>query len=326
MFESSMRRQSRIRSTLLTAAAVVAAAVMLFLSPPRVQRSLRGAVLDVVTPGQAWVGARCESGRSWALARFARLTAGARSDASSVPPDADARLTALDHACRRLRLENARLREELSLAERYGVSPVPASPQGLREQATIVRAAVISRGAQSVAAEQFLSSGRSRGLAESDVVLDETAPRLDQGSEAGVESELDVLIGRCVVGRVSAVGRWASALEPVTDSRYRGLAQIIRPSDQGGAFGAEGILVGQGTELLKLTDVPTTQSVRVGDEVYTSDRDRRFPVPLYYGRVVRVKESGRNWDILVRPAVRIGELRTVGVVRFSRPAGKTLAE
>jgi cell shape-determining protein MreC len=209
---------------------------------------------------------------------------------------------------------------------KYGVSPVAGAPATSREVPTVVRADLVRQGAQSVAAEQFLGAGRSQGLAESDVVLDESLPHLDRGSEAGVEPELDVLIGRCVVGRIASVGRWTSALEPITDARYRGLAQIIRPSDQGGSFGAEGILVGQGTELLKLSEVPTTQSVRVGDEVYTSDRDRRFPVPLYYGRVVRVQEAGRNWDISVRPAVRVSDLKTVAVLKSNRPAGRTLAE
>jgi cell shape-determining protein MreC len=326
MFESSMRRHSRTQSTLLAAAAMVAVAVTLFLSPGRVQRTLRSAVLDVITPGQACVLVHYERGRDLALTRYSQLTAGARPGVSTSEPKTDARLAALEQACRRLRLENARLREELTLSEKYGVSPVASPVQSSRDVATVVRAAVISRGAQSVAVEQFLSSGHSQGIAESDVVLDEAAPRLDQGSEAGVEPESDVLIGRCVVGRIASVGHWTSALEPITDPRYRGLAQIIRPSDQGGSFGAEGILIGQGTEFLKLTDVPSTQSVRVGDEVYTSDRDRRFPIPLYYGRVVRVEEAGRNWDISVRPAVRIGDLKTVAVLKFTRPAGKTLAE
>jgi cell shape-determining protein MreC len=327
MFESSMRRHSRTQSTLLAAAAMVAVAVTLFLSPGRVQRTLRSAVLDVITPGQACVLVHYERGRDLALARYSQLTSGAGPKVSTNAPDENnSRLAALEQVCRSLRLENARLREELSLSEKYGVSPVPAPVQSSRDLAAVVRAAVISRGAQSVAAEQFLGSGHSQGIAESDVVLDDAAPRLDQGSEAGVEPELDVLIGRCVVGRIASVGHWTSALEPITDPRYRGLAQIIRPSDQGGSFGAEGILIGQGTELLKLADVPTTQSVRVGDEVYTSDRDRRFPIPLYYGRVVRVEEAGRNWDISVRPAVRIGDLKTVAVLKFSRPAGKTLAE
>jgi cell shape-determining protein MreC len=321
-----MRRPPRHRSTLLATIATFTAAAILFLSPPAAQYAVRSAVLDGIAPSQAWVLAHFESGRQLVLARFSQSTPVAPSAASTIGPEVDARIAALEQAGRRLRLENARLREELSLAEKYGVSPVPTTVRSSRDTLTVVRAAVINPRTQSAAAEHLLNSGRSHGLAESDVVLDESAPRLDQGSEAGIEPELDVLIGRCVVGRIASVGRWASAIEPITDPRYRGLAQIIRPSDQGGSFGAEGILVGQGTELLKLTDVPTTQSVRVGDEVYTSDHDRRFPIPLYYGRVVRVEEAGRNWKIAVRPAVRVSDLKTVAVLKVGHPAGKTLAE
>ncbi len=320
-----MRRPPRHRPTLLATIGTCAAAIALFFAPPTFQHAVRSAMLDGLAPSQAWVVAHSELARQVVVTRFLRST-DAPSVGSTNGTEVDARIVALEQAGRRLRLENARLREELSLAERYGISPIPATGRSSPTAWTVVRAAVINPQTQSVASEHLLSSGRSRGIADADVVLDESAPHLDQGAVAGIEPELDVLIGRCVVGRIASVGRWASALEPITDPRYRGLAQIIRPSDQGGSFGAEGILVGQGTELLKLTDVPTTQSVRVGDEVYTSDRDRRFPIPLYYGRVVRVAESGRNWEIAVRPAVRVSDLKTVAVLKVGRPAGKTLAE
>jgi hypothetical protein len=320
-----MGRYQRNRSTLLAATATVIASVALFLSPAATQRSLRSAVLDVVGPAQGLAAAQYHAGRDWLVAKSARLAPGAR-PFSADAADAGARAAALEQVCRRLRVENARLREELSLAEKYGVSPVPAAAQRAGEIPSAVRASLIRSDSQSAVAEQLLSSGRAQGIAESDIVVNPSRPRLDQGSEAGVGPELDVLIGRCVVGRIGAVGRWASALEPLTDPSYRGLAQIIRPSDQGGSFGAEGILVGQGAELLKLAEVPTTQSVRIGDEVYTSDRDRRFPVPLYYGRVVRVEASERTWNISVRPAVRIQDLKTVEILKIGRQAGKILAQ
>lgn len=320
-----MRHPSRNRSTLLAALATCAAAAVLFVSPPGVHRALRSIVLDLIGGGQARVLVQYESIRGLILARFARLESTAKDGGPSISRESEARTAALEQTCRRLRLENARLRDELSLAEKYGVSPAAALPQPQVEVPLVVRADVIG-GTNRVAAERFLSSGRSRGLAESDAVVAGAGPHLDQGSEAGVEPELDVLIGRCVVGRVAAVGRWTSVLQPITDPHYRGLVQIVRPSEQGGSFGAEGILVGQGTEICRLTDVPTTQTVRIGDDVYTSDRDRRFPIPLYYGRVVRVTEAGRNWDISVRPAARVGDLKTVDVLKFGRPAGKTLAE
>jgi cell shape-determining protein MreC len=322
-----MRRPPRNRATILAALATSAAAGLLFFSSPGAQRSLRSALVDPVVSAQAVVLARYESGRQIAVAGLSQMRSRPiEGSNSSVPAVDEGQLARLEQTCRRLQVENARLQEELSSAERYGLSPVPASARAAVRPLIAVRAAVISQGNQSTAAERFLNAGRAQGIAETDAVLDASAPHLDQGSDSGIEPELDVLIGRCVVGRIASVGRWASALEPTTDPRYRGLAQIVRPSDQGGSFGAEGILVGQGTEFLKLVEVPTTQSVRVGDEVYTSDRDRRFPIPLYYGRVVRVEESGRNWEIWVRPAVRASELKTVEVLKFDRPAGKTLAE
>ena len=121
---------------LLTAVAVGVVAVALFLSPARVQRTMRSAVLDIVTPGQAWVLGRYESGRDLALARYSRLISGARHDGvSTTAPVTDYASHSLEQACRRLRLENARLREELSLAEKYGVSPVPVPVQSSRDLA-----------------------------------------------------------------------------------------------------------------------------------------------------------------------------------------------
>jgi hypothetical protein len=322
-----MRRPPRNRATILAALATSAAAGLLFFSPPNAQRSVRSALVDPVVSAQAVVLARYESGRRLAVAGLSRLRLRPLEVPITSVPTADVeQIARLEQTCRRLQLENARLQQELASAERYGLSPVPASARAPVRPVIAVRAAVISQGSQSAAAERFLTAGRLQGIVETDAVLDASAPHLDQGSDAGIEPELDVLIGRCVVGRIASVGRWASALEPITDPRYRGLAQIVRPSDQGGSFGAEGILVGQGTEFLKLVEVPTTQSVRVGDEVYTSDRDRRFPIPFYYGRVARVEESGRNWEIWVRPAVQASALKTVEVLKFDRPAGKTLAE
>jgi cell shape-determining protein MreC len=318
-----MRRPPPRRSTLLTAAALCAAAAGVSVSP-WLEQTLRAAVLDVVVSGQAFALTRYEGWRSpSALLPVQQLPGTAKSGALSP----DERMRQLEQRCRCLRIENARLREELQLAEKYGVSPIPVLAARPAAAPAVVRAALISR--ETLAqwrSVRHLSRGRAQGVAESSLVLEEGLPHLDQGSDAGVEPELDVFIGRCVVGRIASVGRWTSTLELITDPHFRALAQIVRPTDQGGSFGTEGILVGQGTGLCKLTDVPTTQTVRVGDEVYTSDRDGRTRVPLYYGRIVRVEEAGRHWDITVEPAVKAGELKSVAVLKLPPTFGRTLAE
>jgi hypothetical protein len=318
-----MRYSPTKRSTLLTAAALCAVAAGLSVMP-RLEHPLRGAVLDVVVSGQAIALSHFEGWRRPSLVSPAQELAVATRSAA---PVADERLHSLEQTCRRLRIENARLHEELQLAEKFGVSPIPVTAARAAATPTVVRAALISR--ETLAqwhSVRHLSQGRTHGVAESSLVLEERLPHLDQGSNAGVEPELDVFIGRCVVGRIASVGRWTSTLELITDSRYRALVQIVRPTDQGGSFGTEGILVGQGTGLCKLTDVPTTQTVRVGDEIYSSDRDGRTRVPLYYGRIVRVEEAGRHWDITVEPAIRAGELKSVAVLKLPPTFARTLAE
>ena len=254
MFESSMGRHSRNQSTLLAAAAAVAVAVALFLSPARVQRTLRSAVLDVVTPGQAWVLVRYESGRR--LGARTILAVDVRRTARRVDDCARDRLRGSPRWSRpvvSLRLENARLREELQPGGkiRRVARAVPGSKFARRCDRRAGRRHQ-PRGTIGPPPSSSWAPAARRESRNPTWFSTKQRPRLDQGSEAGVEPELDVLIGRCVVGRIASVGHWTSALEPITDPRYRGLAQIIRPSDQGGSFGAEGILVGQGTELLQV--------------------------------------------------------------------------
>lgn len=320
-----MRSLSPRRSTLLTAVACCAASSALF-ALPRLQQPIRGAILDVVVSGQSLAIRHYEAWRNGAVASPPHDRP-ATAQSAVVTPMADEKLRNLEQTCRRLRVENARLREELQLAEKYGVSPIPVAAARPAVAPTVIPAALISRETLSHwHSVRHLGQGRGQGVEESSLVLESGSPHLDQGSDAGIEPELDVFIGRCVVGRIASVGHWTSTLELITDARYRALVQIVRPTDQGGSFGTEGILVGQGTGLCKLTDVPTTQTVRVGDEVYTSDRDKRTCVPLYYGRIVRVEEAGRHWDITVEPAAKADDLKSVAVLKLPPNFGRPLAE
>jgi cell shape-determining protein MreC len=319
-----MGRPNTSRSTLLTAGIFSAAAAGLFAAPPSVQQAIRAGILDVVITGQSVAMNHYDNFRATSLRWPTRLLSGNVEFETNSEND---RLVTLEQTCRSLRIENARLHEELQLAEKYGVSPVPVSAVTKASLPTVVRAAVVSRETLSHwRSVRSLNRGRAAGITESSLVLEEGQPHLDQGSDAGVEPELDVFIGRCVVGRVASVGRWTSTLESITDPRYRALVQIVRPTDQGGSFGTEGILVGQGNGLCNLTEVPTTETVRVGDEVYTSERDGRAGVPLYYGRIRTVEEAGRHWDISVEPAVKTADLKSVDVLKLPPSFARPLAE
>ena len=319
-----MGRPGTKRSTLLSATAVLVTAGGLFIAPPRLQQIIRGAVLDAVVSGQAIAMDRYEVARKLT---FLCAIAGRPSSHEATKDSTDESVRHLERICRQLRFENARLREELQLAEKYGVSPIAVPKSRPFAAPEVVWAALVSRQALSQwRTARTLNQGHSAGISEASLVLEEDSPHLDQGIDAGLEPDLDVFIGRCVVGRVASVGHWTSTLESITDRRYHALVQIVRPSDQGGSFGTEGILVGQGNGLCKLTDVPTTESVRIGDEVYTSERDSRAGVPLYYGRIRSVEEAGRHWDITVEPAAKIEDLKSVAVLKLPPNLTRPLAQ
>jgi rod shape-determining protein MreC len=309
------------RSTLLCTAAALVMSAALFIAPPRLQQSVREAVLDVVVSGQAFAITRYQALRQ---STSFKVVGAIPDNGDFRPTSPDDKSRSLERICRGLRIENARLRGELQLAEKYGVSPIAVPNSRSGPVPEVVLAAIVSRQTLSQwRTVRTLNQGRSSGVSDSALVLEEDSPHLDQGADTGIEPELDVFIGRCVVGRIASVGRWTSTLESITDRRYRALVQIVRPTDQGGSFGTEGILVGQGDGLCKLTEVPTTESVRVGDEVYSSERDSRAGIPFYYGRVRAVEEAGRHWDITVEPAVKARDLKSVAVLKlppnFARP-------
>ena len=127
------------------------------------------------------------------------------------------------------------------------------------------------------------------------------------------------MLGRCVIGKVERVGRWTSTFQLVTDSRYRGRAQLIRETESGFVFEAQGILRGEGGPLCKLEGIQAEKSVRVNDAVFTADRDGVVPTPLYYGQVVDavLGIDDREWTVHVKPASLPSHLTTVHVLRIA---------
>ncbi|WP_373652570.1 rod shape-determining protein MreC [Schlesneria sp. DSM 10557] len=170
-------------------------------------------------------------------------------------------------------------------------------------------------------AGKFLAQGANQGLRENELVISNRKPLrplVDGGEDFGISAEDKMLLGRCVIGKIETVGQWTSTFQLVTDSRYRGRAQLIRETDSGFVFEAQGILKGQGGPLCKLEGIPAEKSVRLNDAVYTADRDGVVPTPFYYGRVVEAElgPDDHEWTVLVRPAPLPAQLTTVQVLRI----------
>ena len=173
--------------------------------------------------------------------------------------------------------------------------------------------------------EKLLNQGRERGVFESSFVLESDLPLIDQGEQQGVKAGYSIYAGQAVIGKVNEVGRWTSSLIPVTSVDYRGSARIARKTEQGLQMGVDGILVGMGEGRCQLLQIPPTESIQVGQEVYTGEVDRELPLsmqstlgqPMYYGRIIDAKlpRGAPYWKIIVAPAVKLSEVKQVSVLR-----------
>jgi rod shape-determining protein MreC len=107
---------------------------------------------------------------------------------------------------------------------------------------------------------------------------------VDRGTAAGVRVDLPVVAWGGAVGRVVEVGPGHALVRLLTDPNS-GVAGIVQGSR------AQGMVVGQGTEVLDLLYVPRFSGVIHGDRVVTSGLDGIFPRGFGVGQVIDVQEK-----------------------------------
>ena len=285
--------------------------VGLSFAPDGVASRLRGAVTDTMRPGQQAV---CATGDS--------LREGLASLASQPARTQQRELARLQRELDDAKARSSALAARLARVheEREHESALPTAMRRLPRLASVslIEAAVLG----DVLAEQWrngklLDRGEANGVRESSLVVNSRQPLVDVGRDGELSPEDSVLMGRSVIGKIERVGRWTSTFLLLTDAAYRGRAQLIQEAETGFAFGARGILKGQGGTLCKLEGIAATESVRVGDGVYTADRDGLASTPLYYGKVVEATlgPDDREWKVLVEPAPLPSRLTSVQVLR-----------
>lgn len=164
---------------------------------------------------------------------------------------------------------------------------------------------------------RVLDRGWKHGVREAALVLQGRGPLIDLGATAQISPEDPLLAGRTIIGKVAVVGRWTSTYLPVTDAEFRGRAQLVRETEQGPVWGVQGLLHGDGNGRCRLDGVPVEAAVRVGDLVYSAERDGALAAPLAYGRVIeaRVAADERTWLLFVEPAPQPSRLTSVHVLR-----------
>lgn len=137
---------------------------------------------------------------------------------------------------------------------------------------------------------------------------------LDVGSEAGIARNMPVVTERGLVGRISEVGPGWSRVLLITDvsSSVNALTQSTR---------AGGLVQGLPDGSLAMIDIPQSDTVSVGDTVFTSGLGGSFPRQILIGQVTKVerKDSDLYQTATVKPTVDLSHLESVLIVTGFQP-------
>ncbi len=195
-----------------------------------------------------------------------------------------------------VRNENQRLTEELAqlrirLQEERAVADQARTLQGLLDLRT--RTPLRTTGAMVIA-----------GGASPDF----RTITIDKGMSAGLRADMAVISPTGVIGRVIMPSALASKVQLLID-RNAAAGVLIERSR------AQGIVVGTGTDRLRMDYVPSVADVQVGDMVTTSGIDGIYPKGFVVGQIESIRRGvGDYGSIVVRPAVNFSTIETVLVV------------
>jgi rod shape-determining protein MreC len=135
---------------------------------------------------------------------------------------------------------------------------------------------------------------------------------IDKGTQDGLQPEMAVLAPAGVVGRVILPSARASKIQLLID--VNAAAGVIVERSR-----AQGIVIGNGRDRLRMDYVPSSADIKAGDVVVTSGIEGIYPKGFVIGQIESVQRgAGAYSDIVVRPAVDFSALEGVLVV-LQRP-------
>ena len=309
-----------------TTLALGALALGLLSLPEDFSQPIRLSARDVSRPGQAatrmmvsWANAFQRAISDWQARRVeiealqARLLA-----AQNREHEYRQRLAASSH--------RAELAESLAKRTDAAVTTDPLFVPQFVEARVLGTETVALAASHKMPARQLIGTGKSQGVDDNLLVIEPERSTLDIGVDHGISIHQPVFAGNIVVGRTAMCGNYSCSLQPVTDAKFNGPAQLLRKTPSGLQPGAEGVLEGTG-EKCRLTGVFGSESVAVGDEVYTPAADPLLPHPMFYGRIVRAewKQGMPHWEIEVEPAAKNLRLTFVRVLKPQENAARVTA-
>jgi len=289
---------------------VILAGCALWFAPESAVARIRGMTLDVLYPG-------LQAGKSvqvrwteWQHSRRSAAVARLQIDVNRLQTEQQQQQERIQRLTAQLADANERAMTDADRPASDETTPRLFMP-------ALVDAAVLGETLSKAWREgRVIDGGWKKGLREQALVLASRRPLVDIGQNQQLSPEDTLLIGRTVLGKIETVGRWTSTFIPVTDSDFRGRAQLVRQTDQGPAWGAQGLLRGTGAGC-QLEGISAEETVRPGDLVYTAERDGILSAPLVYGTVTTAEldADGREWTIVIEPAPTPSILGQVQVLR-----------
>ena len=131
---------------------------------------------------------------------------------------------------------------------------------------------------------------------------------IDKGTQAGFKPDMAVISPAGIVGRIITPSLRAAKVQLLIDRNAAAGALIERSR-------AQGVVIGTGTDRLRMDYVSGTADVKVGDRVVTSGIDGIYPKGFVIGQIESIQRgAGEFGGILVRPAVDFAALEAVLVV------------
>ena len=138
---------------------------------------------------------------------------------------------------------------------------------------------------------------------------------INKGLNDGIAQNMAVVNASGLIGRINTVGYNFSTVITIIDSRSSVASLIGRTRDNGMLQGVR--QTGDSLNECRMYYLSNLGNVRIGDTVYTSGLDSRFPKGLLIGSVTAVSRSQSTSDksVSVLPAVDFSAIEEVFVLR-----------
>ena len=131
---------------------------------------------------------------------------------------------------------------------------------------------------------------------------------IDKGTSDGLRPDMAVIAPAGVVGRIIMPSARASKVQLLIDRNAAAGALVERSR-------AQGVVVGTGTDRLRMEYVAGAADVRVGDRIVTSGLDGIYPKGFVIGQIESIERGAGAFNaIVIRPAVEFSSLEDVLVV------------